>query len=84
MKNYLTLYRKKPKECKIYDLTSGGYQFLWELARWSEDNFYYWCNKKLSLNLGSQSIKVIWLLFIMATRYSYWWDDEANQWRKEK
>jgi len=80
--NYYALMRKKSSK-KLPDFRYLGLQTLNDFHNWCEENYYYWSNNILSLNLGGLSIRILWLLFWMDTQYKLRWNENLNDWRKE-
>jgi len=80
--NYILLKRKS--HIKLPNFKYLGLQTLYDFRNWCDENYYYWCDNVLSLNLGTESIRSLWLLFWMDTQYNLRWNCNLNIWRKNK
>jgi hypothetical protein len=79
--NY-TLLRKKFNHT-VPTFKHLGLQTLYDFRNWCVENYYYWSKNVLSLNLGVESIRTLWLLFWADNHYNLRWNDNLKRWIKE-
>jgi hypothetical protein len=80
--NYIIM--RKKLGIKLPNFKYLGLQTLYDFSNWCNENYYYWCKNILSLNLGTESIRTLWLLFWMDTQYKLRWNDNLTKWIKDE